>query len=92
MVDQQKKRIHRFGSLPCPCCGSEDAKHQVFLHDLNWFICGDCEREFSLEQVKKLISSWQKVIDSIELIQRMLNNELPKTRKEKKEAQKVVPL
>lgn len=49
-----------FGIKKCPICGSEDG---VFI-DLNnlMFRCpGECE--FDLDDVKKLVEGWQKVIE-----------------------------
>lgn len=50
-----------FGHLPCPKCG-EEAIVQIDLDDLNTCKCGECEEEFTTEDVRNLIAKWSSVL------------------------------
>lgn len=67
--------------LTCPTCGEQDvairldAPHEPF--------CINCDSEFTLEDLKRIIASWQEYIDDVE---EMLSKE-PKEPKEKEEGE-----
>lgn len=50
-----------FGQLPCPCCGADSAV-RVTLDELDVFACGECDEEFSPEDVRRFIGRWTAVL------------------------------
>jgi hypothetical protein len=51
-----------FGDLPCLKCG-ETCRIALDLDDLATFRCGECDEEFTLEDVRTLLVAWQPVLD-----------------------------
>jgi len=48
--------------LPCPLCGEQQATIELHLSDLDTCHCLECDNEFTLADVRKLIASWQAVL------------------------------
>jgi hypothetical protein len=54
------KRIIRGFVLPCIRCG-ERGYVSVELHDVTAFTCGDCDGEFTIEDVQAILDEWGPV-------------------------------
>jgi transcription elongation factor Elf1 len=53
-------------TLPCPCCGQQEASISVnlaFLEGEGALRCNECEEEFDVQTVRALIRRWTKVLD-----------------------------
>jgi transposase-like protein len=55
-----------FGNLRCLLCG-ETSVIRLDLDDVSRFICGECEGEFTCEDVKTMLDDWRKVLAWIAL-------------------------
>lgn len=51
-----------FPGVRCILCGQVDSV-TVHLHDVDVFHCSECGDEFTGENVKELMDSWQAVLD-----------------------------
>lgn len=52
-------------TLPCPCCGEQEASIRMHLYDSAVFTCSECDGEFSNEDVLcmlKAMKRWEKVL------------------------------
>lgn len=71
MASTQNQSERRGFPLPCPYCGCVpgDTHITVDLLDIDGdeaLQCSDCERAFSLVEVKDIIGAWQKAIAWLE--------------------------
>jgi len=48
-------------AVPCPRCGECNAV-TVDLNDLDAFKCGDCDGEFSREDLDNMIAKWTRAL------------------------------
>jgi transcription elongation factor Elf1 len=55
-------------TLPCPKCGEESASITFNLADGETFVCGDCEADFTADDVRNLITKWQKVLTWVDAL------------------------
>ncbi len=63
MAEQVKSGI---GTLPCPYCGEQGASIDLHLTDLT-FTCGDCEVDFTVQEVRSILAQWAAVLAWIDL-------------------------
>ena len=55
-----------FAGIRCPLCGSADDVQSLDLDDLSTFRCGGCDEQYSLDDVRQLVASWQRVLTWID--------------------------
>ena len=53
-------------TLPCPCCGEENATITLNLADAESLVCQDCEADFTVDQVRAFIAKWGRLLAWIE--------------------------
>ena len=55
-----------FPGLRCPFCGQED-NITLNLADVKTFTCGECDEEFTGDDVLEILERWQKVLAWVDL-------------------------
>lgn len=53
-------------TLPCPCCGENQAGILFHLHHGDTFTCTECDGEFSSADVRELVNRWLPVLAWVE--------------------------
>lgn len=51
-----------WGTLPCPCCGEQQASITLDLTDCESFHCADCDADFSAADVRVFLQRWTQVL------------------------------
>ena len=52
--------------LPCIRCGEPQANIHLHLEDGDTFTCQECENSFTLDDVRKVLAMWPKVVAWVE--------------------------
>lgn len=56
--------------LPCIVCGAANARVLLHLDDADTFTCGECDGEFTADDVRHVMVRWSGVLAWIEIMPR----------------------
>jgi hypothetical protein len=55
-----------FPGLRCPLCGTAEYTQTLDLDDLDGLHCAGCGEDYTVDDVRELLASWQRVLEWID--------------------------